>query len=208
MADTLDVITLAEAKSAINIASSDTSQDTELAGYVTAVSRRLDTLCGPVVKRTISGEQHMVSRDLYIDVRYRPIYSVAAVYEFSTDGTALPLNNETTTVKPEDGFLIDPNTRERYRIFRRSSGLMYPFPYYGIVEVSYDAGRYADTASVDPVFKQGAAIMLAQLWRREQGIGTANFGLSDQAGTTIPTFAVPRAVLELLAEYLRPAGVA
>jgi hypothetical protein len=133
---------------------------------------------------------------------------VAAVYEFSADGTALPLNDETTTVKPQDGFLIDPNTRERYRIFRRSSGLMYPFPYYGIVEVSYDAGRYADTASVDPVFKQGAAIMLAQLWRREQGIGTANFGLSDQAGTTIPTFAVPRAVLELLAEYLRPAGVA
>lgn len=208
MADTLDVITLAEAKASINIASSDTSQDVELAGYVTAVSRRLDTLCGPIVKRTFTGEQYMVSRDLYIDVRYRPIYSVASVWEYNSDGTYTALDAESASSKPVNGYLIDPSTRERFRIYRRSSGLMYPFPYYGIIEVTYDAGRAADTASVDPVFKQGAAIMLAQLWRREQGIGTNNFGLADQGGSMIPTFAVPRAVIELLAEYLRPTGVA
>lgn len=208
MADTLDVITLAEAKSAINIDSADTSQDTELAGYITAVSRRLDTLCGPIVKRTYSGEQYLVSRDLYIDVRYRPIYSVAAVYEYSADGSYTALSAESTSVKPQDAYLIDPSTRERFRIYRRSSGLMYRFPYNGIVELTYDAGRATNTAGVDPVFKQGAVIMLAQLWRREQGIGTNNFGMVDQGGSVVPTFAVPRAVIELLAEYLRPMGVA
>jgi len=209
MADTLDVVTLAEGKSAINIASSDTSQDTELAAYITAVSRRLDSLCGPVVARTIAEEDHLTYGQHVIETRLRPIYTVQAVVEYDSAGVHTHLTEETITTKPADAWLIDPTTTARFRILRRSEGLPYTYPEGGIVRVEYQAGRYANTAAVDPVFKQAAAIMIANLWRREQGVGSNTFGTAgDMFNPLVPTFAVPRAVLELLAEYLRPAGIA
>lgn len=209
MADTLDVITLAEAKLAVNIASSDTSQDTELAAYITAISRRLDSLCGAVVKRLYQDEDHMTYGEHVIEVHNRPIFDVQGVVEYSSDGTHIHLTEETVTTKPADGWLIDPTTKSRFRILRRSSGMTYNYPIDGIVRLEYNAGRYATTATVDPVFKQAAAIMLANLWRREQGVGSQTFGTAgDMFNPLVPTFAVPRAVLELLAEYLRPAGIA
>jgi hypothetical protein len=209
MADTLDVITLTEAKNAINIAASDTSQDTELAGYVTAVSRRLDTLCGPIVQRTVSNETYYVSYDqTFIDLKVRPVASITSCTEYTWAGDATTLSQETVSVKPNDAYLLDPSPLVPYRLQRRVSGVPYRFYPGGSVVITYVAGRTDTTANVDPVFKQGATIMLSQLWRREQGVGTQTFGLPDQGGTMIPTFAVPRAVIELLAEHLRPMGVA
>lgn len=209
MADTLDVVTLAEAKLGVNIATSDTSQDTELAAYITAISRRIDSLCGPVVARTIAEEDHLTHGQSVIETRLRPIYDMLGVVEYSSDGTHIHLTEETVTTKPADAWLVDPTTTSRFRVLRRSQGMPYTFPVDGIVRLEYSAGRYANTASVDPVFKQAAAIMLANLWRREQGVGSSTFGTAgDMFNPLIPTFAVPRAVLELLAEYLRPAGIA
>lgn len=209
MADTLDLITLAEGKSAVNIASADTTQDTELAAYITAISRRIDSLCGPVVRRLHAEEDHLTYGNTYIDVRNVPIHSVEGVVEYDTDGAHTHLAEETITSKPASAWLVDPSTKVLFRILRRSQGLPYNFPYGGIVRVEYYSGRYTSTANVDAVFKQAAAIMLAHLWRREQGVGSSTFGLpmeGSMGGT--PTFAVPRAVLELLAEHLRPMGIA
>ena len=209
MADTLDVITLAEGKSAVNIASSDTSQDTELAGYITAVSRRLDSLCGPIVVRTITAENHLTNGENRVRLRVVPINSITAVEEYDSQGTLLTLTGETKTSKPGDAYLVDPTTTVRQYLVRRSYGLNYTFPPSGWLHVDYVAGRYDTTALVDPVFKQAAAIMIANLWRREQGVGSNTFGnAGDMFNPLIPTFAVPRAVLELLAEHLRPAGIA
>ena len=209
MADTLDVISLAEAKLAVNIASADTTQDTELAAYITAISRRLDSLCGPVVKRLIAEEDHLTYGQSVLETRLRPIFDVQGVVEYDSAGVHTHLSEETVTTKPADAWLIDPTTTARFRILRRSQGLPYTYPEGGIVRLEYNAGRYASTATVDAVFKQAAAIMLANLWRREQGVGSNTFGTAgDMMNPLVPTFAVPRAVLELLAEYLRPAGIA
>lgn len=209
MADTLDLISLAEGKSAVNIASADTSQDTELAAYITGVSRRIDTLCGAVVNRTITSETHWQGGGAFIDLKYRPAYSVTTVTEYDTSGTSTTLTAESVSSKPANGYLLDTTPLVPYRIYRRESGGPSLFPAGGAVVVTYVAGRYATTAAVDEVFKRAAAIMLAQLWRREQGIGSETFGaVTDFPGQIIPTFAVPRAVLELLAEHLRPTGVA
>lgn len=209
MADTLDLITLAEGKAAVNIASTDTSQDTELAAYITAVSRRIDALCGSVVERLHAEEDHLSYGATFLDVRNTPIYTVEGVVEYDTDGAHTHLAEETPTTKPNAAWLIDPSTKVRFRILRRSQGLPYNFPFGGLVRVEYRSGRYANTAGVDAVFKQGAAIMLAHLWRREQGVGSSTFGvpLEGTVGGT-PTFAVPRAVVELLAEHIRPMGIA
>lgn len=208
MADTLDIVTLTEAKSAINVDATNTSYDTEIAAYITGVSRRIDTLCGPVVRRTISNETHWIGAAPFVDVRHVPISSVSSMIEYSQDGTATTLTAETLTVKPADAYLIDTTAEEPIRIYRRSQGGPYLFPAGGAVQLTYVAGRYANTAGVDEVFKRAAAIMFSHLWRREQGVGSSTFGPLEDTGLGTPTFAVPRAVVELLAEYLRPVGIA
>ena len=209
MADTLDIVSLSEGKAALNIASSDTSQDSELAAYITGVSRRIDTLCGAVVNRTITNETHWCGAGAFIDLKYRPVSSVTTVTEYDASGASTSLTAETVSSKPADGFLLDTTPLVPYRVYRRSGGGPYLFPAGGSVVVTYVAGRYANTTAVDEVFKRAAAIMLAQLWRREQGIGSETFGsVTDFPGQIVPTFAVPRAVLDLLAAHLRPVGVA
>lgn len=208
MADTLDIVSLTEAKAAVNIDASNTSYDTEIAAYITGVSRRIDTLCGPVVRRTISAETHWCGAAPFVDVRHVPIASVSSVVEYDQDGTATTLTAETVSTKPTDGYLIDITREVPTRIYRRSQGGPYTFPAAGAVVITYGAGRYANTAAVDEVFKRGAAIMFSHLWRREQGVGSTTFGPLEDTGLGTPTFAVPRAVVELLAEHLRPAGVA
>lgn len=208
MADTLDIISLNEAKAAVNIDTSNTTYDNELAAYITGVSRRIDTLCGYVVKRTISNETHYCGAAPFIDVRHPPISSVTSCTEYDQDGTSTSLTGETVSSKPTDAYLIDITAEAPFRIYRRSQGGPYTFPAGGSVVVTYVAGRYATTAAVDEVFKRGAAIMFSHLWRREQGVGSSTFGPVDDVGLGIPAFAVPRAVVELLAEYIRPAGIA
>lgn len=207
MADTLDVVSLAEARSALNIQSADTSQDTELASYITAVSRRLDDLCGPIVKRTVTSEEY-VGGSGTIALRYAPASRTAAttitsVTEYS-GGTAQALSAETLTTSTAYDFAFDAATGV---LTRRSSWGDSTFGAQRVV-VTYSAGRYANTAAVDPKFKQAALIMLSHLWTSEQGVGgSATFG-ANEAGVGIPTFFVPNAVLELLADELRPPAVA
>lgn len=206
MGDVLDVVTLAEAKAALNIQSSDTTQDTELASYVTAVSRRLDELCGAIVKRTITAEEYP-GGGAVVYLRWAPVSATAtttitSVSEYSS-GSAQALTAETLAASTGYDYSFDAVTG---RLSRRSSWTDSTFATQKVV-VTYSAGRYATTAAVDPKFKVAATIMLAQLWRREQGVGgSATFPIA--AGGGIPTFSVPNAVLELLADELRPPTLA
>jgi hypothetical protein len=207
MADTLDILTLAEAKLEVNIASSDTTQDTELANYITAVSRRIDSLCGPVVNRTFTTETYYVGGcDRYIDLRTYPVSSVTAVVEYDAAGNATTLTGETVSTKQASGFLLDVSVRRPRRIYRRASGVTYQFPAGGAVTVTYVAGRAANTAAADPVFKNAAASVFGYLWRNRQGIGSDTFGATDVG--IIPPFALPRGLLEGLSDELLPVGVA
>lgn len=206
MADTLDLITLAEAKLALNVDPSDTSQDTELASYITAVSRRLDDLCGPIVKRTITAEEYPGGSGS-LTLRYAPISrsastTVTSVTEY-TSGSARVLAAEAVGTSSSYDYSLDATTGTLYRRAVWTDSTFAPQR----VVVTYSAGRYATTAAVDPKFKQAAAMMLSHLWRREQGVGgSATFGPSAEFG--VPTFSVPNAVVELLADEVRPPTIA
>lgn len=206
MADTLDLITLAEARLALNLQSADTSQDTELASYITAVSRRLDDLCGAIVKRTITAEEYP-GGGWRIVLRYAPISksgatTITTVTEY-TSGTARVLTAEAVGTSTSYDYAFDATTGT---LTRRAVWTDASFAPQRVV-VTYSAGRYANTASVDPKFKQAAAMMLSHLWTREQGTGgSATFGPQDFS--TTPTFSVPNAVLELLADERRPPTIA
>ena len=58
MSDTLDLLTLAEGKRAVGVPANTTSKDTQLALYITGVSRAMDDTFGPSVVRTTTGELH------------------------------------------------------------------------------------------------------------------------------------------------------
>lgn len=167
-ADTLDVLAIGEAEKAINVPSG--SHTTELEQAITAVSRRIDEVCGPVVIRAVT-EYHDGGESVIVP-RETPVSDVTTLKEW--DGSTL-------TTLTEDAFGSAGNTNGYWirrdgadshgvEILRRSSGNAARFVT-GEVELVYDAGRYANTASVDRRFKQAVASILRRLWDREAGRG-------------------------------------
>lgn len=208
MADTLDLLTLDEGKRALNIPLADTSFDTEVASYITAVSQRMDDLCGPVVKRTITGEVHDGGYG-FIFPAHTPVLSVTTVAQYS-GGTATTLTAETAVASTANDYLVVGLGTHESTIRRRSS---WSDTYFTAgrsnVVITYIAGRFNDTASVSAKFKQGAAKMLSLLWKGDQGAGTVTFGAPTEFdGIGIVGFAVPRAVTDLLAYEIRPPVIA
>lgn len=205
MAATLDVITLAEAKRALNIPDATTTHDTEIASYVTTVSQRLDSLVGPIVQRTITSEAHNGGRSL-IALRKPPVASITAVVE--RRGTvAYTLTAENFAAPTSDDYTVDLDAG---LLYRRSSGCASWWERgQRNVLVTYVAGRFADTASVDERYKQAAAIFLTHLWRKEQGASGQTFGdAPPDPRFAIPSFGVPNAVRDLLSDQLLTPAVA
>lgn len=212
MADTLDLLSLEEAKTAVGIDLDDDSDDTKLVTYNTAVARLLDSRIGPTVQRTVTAEEHHdVCGHMTLVLRHRPVSAVASMTEYQdTTGTALTVMSLTS--HPDDGYRLapyDPQAGLYSGVVTRTSGDR-PTVFQGPVAVTYTAGRVASTTSVDARFKHAAAICLENLWRdRQQTAG--QFGEYDVPIASFPTFALPRAAAELLAEELgqdEPWGIA
>lgn len=227
MADTLDLLTLAEGHAAINLANTVTTQDTKLAQYITAVSRRMDELCGPIVVRTITAETHdgdddtpyadgeVFTRNGYpigggrslgrglIYLRQRPVSSVTTVTEYAYT-TATVLTADSTSTLAGAGYTFNPRTGALYR---RSGGRDWYFPSgRNNIAVTYVAGRAANTAAVDPKFKLAASVILNHVWRPQSGAWaqTAN-PYEDVPETPLaltPGFAIPNAALEWIADEI------
>lgn len=191
MADTLDLITLTEAKRAINVDSSDTTNDTEIGALITRVSRLIDEKCGPVVARAVT-EAHDGGTS-YVKLTDYPVSDVTTVTEYvGTVSTAL--DEESAGTQPAAAYLLDDRV-----IRRRASGSDACFPAgRRNVVVVFSAGRYAATASVDERFKGAASLTFAHYWRAEHGMGTGTFGGGEGA-----TFLLPNAAKELIARDLR-----
>jgi hypothetical protein len=175
MADTLDVITLTEAKTALNV--NVTTWDTPLAQAITAISRQLDNLCGPIVNRTITDELHD-GGTWVVKLRKRPVASITTVTEY--DGTnATTLTAETNAAKPTSAYIHDgtPGTITSGLIRRRSADSDEWFePGRRNIAVTYVAGRAANTAAVDARFKQAAVMALRNIWTSEMASGSETFG--------------------------------
>ncbi|MCP3805377.1 hypothetical protein NLX83_39535 [Allokutzneria sp. A3M-2-11 16] len=196
---TLDVLTLSEAKLALNLTGTG-AHDVELAGFITASSLRLDELVGPVVRRQISAETHDGGAG-QVFVRFFPVSLVASVTEYSGT-TATVLTAETPGTQPADAYLTEPYsadvTLKGPALHRRSSGADARFPVgRGNVVITYTAGRAVDTAAVDQRFKLAASLILINLWRSQQD-SSGGMGEFDIPNQIFPRFAVPNAVRELM----------
>jgi hypothetical protein len=195
MADTLDVLTLDEAKAAV-ANNAGTNNDMLLESYITGVSRFLDTICGPIVKREIT-EEPRSSTGNSIFLSKWPVDSITTVTEY-TGTTALVLTAETVGTAPSDAYSPDLAAG---MIYRRRSGYDSRWATgRGNIVVTYIAGRFDTTDEVDERFKRAAGITLANLWRREQGMGVQ---LADGFVAMGATYALPDAAKALLAGELQ-----
>ena len=117
MSDTYDLLTLAEGKRAVKIQPNSTDKDTQLAMYITGVSRAMDDTFGPSVNRTITGELHDGGQPVIFPRKW-PVSSVTSVVEYDQT-TAGTLTAESVTSQPTDSYLLDQNG---ISIRRRNAG--------------------------------------------------------------------------------------
>jgi hypothetical protein len=159
---TLDILTEAEGSAAINAGA---VVHAELPGLITGISGQIDDLCGPVVAREVT-EYHDGGRESIL-LRTSPIMSVTSVTEYDSAGTSTTLTAATPSTKPADGYLLDSRGLIA-QIFRRSGGGRATFTIgeQNVVVVT-SAGRFADTASVDEMFKSAAKSILRAVWQQE-----------------------------------------
>lgn len=199
MADTLDVLTLNEAKAAVNIQTTNVDFDAELEQQVTAVSRMIDAACGPVVQRTITAELHDGNTTV-IWPRYTPVASVTLVR--SASGGTITTVTAVAFGGTGDGYTLTGNR------LTHSSGRWTGSQ----VELTYVAGRYATTAAVDARFKTCAASVLRRLWKRESGTWAQSsnfFETTDTVQSGSGFFRVAKPIIdEMLLDELVLPGVA
>jgi len=208
--DLLAVLDRVEAYEAINDATSANAgasdRDAEVIDiWVSALSRRIDELCGPVVVRTVTDERHDGGRSrIWLDLA--PVSSVTSLVEYDA-GTVQTLTAELDDGLPEYGYLLEDDGS----IIRRNGGGDATFAYgRRNVKATYEAGRYADTASVDAKFKMAAGAILRRLWQREAGAwARATDPFTEAAGGTGFYKAVDPMVHEFLSdEEMRVPAVA
>lgn len=193
MADTLDILTLSEGHTAVNIPSSNTDYDTELAQQITAVSRIIDAECGPVVQRTISAELHAGGGPVFL--RNTPVVSITTVREAA--GAGITTHSAVTFGQATSGYSLDLHLPGV--LYYNVGGYPYGWTAGNTVEVTYVAGRYASTAAVDARFKSCAAAILRRLWKRESGTWAQSsdfFVSQDGQVDTVGFFRVAKPIID------------
>lgn len=149
-----DVISLDEALEAINMTGSGADHGIELQLFVSAVSERLDALCGPIVIREITDELYDVTGPL-IFLKSWPVVEVTEVTEYAS-GTGTLLTEE--AVGTSGDFL------HRNGILSRRSGFSNTLWSGSQVVVTYAAGRYETTDDVSAKFRLAACEIIAREW--------------------------------------------
>lgn len=181
------LISLADAKAQLNLTS--TTQDTELQGYIDALTAVIEGIVGPVENRAVT--ETVNGRGPLLSLLQTPAVSLTSMTPQLTGGTTLDvarlhLDGATGIVRRLDG------------------GHFYGGPW----TVVYSAGR----GSVPPTIRLAALILLQHLWRTQLAPRGALAGGGDDWSVTEPVpgfgYAVPNRVLQLLEPYKTPPGVA
>jgi hypothetical protein len=204
---TLDVVSYERARQALSIGPADSSRRDLFEAAITAVSQRMDEVCGPIVQRTITEIVEVDRPMTTIRLSTGPVSSITSVTAYVT-GTGAALTAETLVAA--GGYL--PEFEDRIRPDGTSqllSGVIRRRLAYGDswwdwpsrVQVVYVAGRYANTAAAaDSRFEQAALIALRSLWRTYQSqVAAAADGDYAAPFQAFPSVAIPAAALELVA---------
>lgn len=198
-----DLLTLAEAQSALNDTEVDAGDNAEIEAYIAAVSRFLDWMYGPIIERTVTGEIH--DGDMCaIWLRESPVSSVTSV---TVNGTTLTAGVDyyAEPSAHRSGLLSGQVTSLEGGL--RGGMFEYGTDSVGAVSVTYTAGRFADRDAVDGRFRQAAVLTLQHAFRAEQ-----RTVFQDSQGFATPTSGYPkdwdlRAVRSILMGERRRRGI-
>lgn len=175
----MTILTLAEAKAALNITTSDL--DDELADYLDAADDMIESRIGPVTPRTVVATVDRSRR--LLDVL--PVLSVQSVVGAVTGVVVAPT---VVTVDPLSGVLTVTGW----------SWTGWPAESY---TVTYTAGR----DPIPPRVLQAARVLLQHLWQTQRSTG----GGRGRGDTDAPAtgYSMPNRVMELLAYDLKLPGI-
>jgi hypothetical protein len=187
------LVSLSDAKRALNIELTDTSNDEELRSLVEAVTNAVELYLDQTVVRRTVVEQFSVgprwTRLNNWETRYGAAYKLILAKR--------PVISVTSIVRPIDGVtwagtdftLIDP-----------ASGVLVSnlSPFWGDLTATYVAGYQLIPAN----FVEGAKIILRHLWQTQQtpGMGSSVFGSGEDVSVGVAGmgFAIPNRAAELL----------
>lgn len=207
MSAATDLLSLADAQAAVRLSASNTIHAARLEGYVTAVSLAIDELVGPVVRRTVTGEQHPGGCG-HVRLRRTPISSVTTVKVWDA-GISTTLTGETLSVA--GGYLAEQDGDDPTLLsgtLRRRSSWSSILWEYGTVEVTYVAGRYATTSAVrGSRFHTAAVLTLKSMWQGETDT-VAVVGEYEQPISAFPRVVIPQAAKDLLSDQIQYRGLA
>jgi uncharacterized phiE125 gp8 family phage protein len=174
-----DVVSLAEAKLQLNM--TDTASDNELGVFISAASEAIEDYVGPVVNRSVTDVTDGGRAEVLLTKI--PVASITSV----TDGG---------TVLPAEAYKVSLTSGVVTRV---SGGYPYPFTY-GIqsVQVTYVAGRAANTAAVPNRYKMAALIIIQHLWETQRPAAAGPFSQGADDFDPRYTYSIPRRALEML----------
>lgn len=213
---TLDVVSYDRARQSRNIGPVDTSKKPLFESVISAVSQRMDELCGPIVQRTITEIVEVDRPMTSIRLATGPVSSITSVTVYVTgDDTTLTAETLTTAggYLPEFENRIRPDGTSQLLsgVLRRRLAFgdsWWDWP--SRVRVVYVAGRYANTAAaVDSRFEQAALIAIASMWRTYGQQVDLNAGEYATPFQSFPSVDIPAAALSLVAaDRVHVAGIA
>lgn len=193
---TLDVLTFEEATAALKGVRGG-SELTRVASLLTAISRRLDDYCGPIVKRAVT--------DTFVGQTRGALYLSGKAYGGVLTTVTEAYSSETPVAVVSTDYVVDDGPTAAVS---RWAGYWAPR-----VVVTYEAGRFASTETVEPLFKEAAMMLLQHMWRPAVGARAETYelpggGLAEVPGSRIPSFGLPNVVKDLLADEKLPPAVA
>jgi len=177
----VSLLPLQDAKDALNIPQSDTSQDAEIQAYVATIESSLEGLTGgPVVNRAVTAERcTFLGWYEALQVRRRPLVSVTSVTSVKS-GTALDIS----------GLDINPAGR----MIRKADGSPFSSDS-AVVLVAYVAGWGTSVPAALSIF---ARIVLQHLYESQRG--PLALPMAGEQPVMVPGFgfAIPARAAELL----------
>lgn len=198
------MLSVPEAKGYLGRGAGDGTDNAVLTRVVAALTAAFDAHFGPVIRRTITAEEHPGGRHR-LRVRQGPVAAWTSVIEY--DGTSsTTLTRQTLGTAPTDGYVAEQTDDGLWTgwITRTVSGEVGRFAPTSVA-VTYSAGRFVDEAAVTPRWKEAAGVALVNWWRLyEPSVG--QLGEYDVPRASFPRFTIPQSVIEMLYDEYRPPG--
>ncbi|MGH3679091.1 MAG: hypothetical protein ACRDT2_02010 [Natronosporangium sp.] len=188
------IVGLAETKQHLGIPATDTTADETLRGFVLSSSAVVESIVGPVARRTVTETHH--GGDVAVVLRQAPVISIMSVTE---NGVAVAASGYSLS---DAGVLYKASNYAVTSTWR--SGV-------NNIAVTYVPGR----AIVPPSVLDATKELIRINWRPQQGGNYSDYdqGLDDDYGTREPGeirlgFFVPHTVMQRLAPETTPDGFA